>query len=209
MHTTVSTDVSEERAVLPHNCVLAIGLPTTEEDFFLSIRDENREYARRYLGGWQQYRRTFVAPLDVFIQGCREMRVRVAQNLRSSDFRGLFYESAVVTLFTHWTVAGIEFADGTLPIMKAVEAVPDNFSGVFDLAVCHPNALAGLLLRDRPLCSVRYLFGRDARPAFWFPVYTAVYRLLALGGRSYRSAFEEVILELQRQSQGVDKSERL
>jgi hypothetical protein len=188
-----------QQAVLPNNCVLAFGLPTTEEDFEASIRDQNRDYAKHYLAGWEQYRRNYACHVIAFTQRFLALGVQVISDLRGSDLPALFDRGSVVTLFTHWTATGIEFFDGTLPLSKVVEAVPCAFAGVLDLCVCHPDELVALLLRDRPLCSVRYLSER-ASPVFWLTFYAALYSVLKLGGRTYTNAMTEVIIELRHQS---------
>jgi hypothetical protein len=195
----------QQQLVVPQDCVLALGLPTTEEDFLRSMREGNRDYAKHYLGGWVQYQRNFVLPACAFARRCSTLGVKVICGLRSSDFPPLFGRGLVVTLFTHWTATGIEFCDGIVPVAGVVEFVPITFSGVLDLGVCHPDDLVALLLRDRPLCSVRYLSGHLAMPVFWFAFYSAVYQVLALGGRTYSSAVAEVTIELRHQSEGKGK----
>lgn len=199
--------MESERAVLPHDCVLAFGLPLTADDFKAAFHDPNRDYARQYPAGWEQYRRNFASHVEDFIARYKKLGVRVVYGLRGSDLVGLFACGSVVTLFTHWTASGIELCDGILRLSSVVDSVPYTFSGVLDLCVCHPKGLPELLVRDRPLCSVRYIED-DAKPVFWLAFYEALYRLLKLGGRTYRDAMTEIILELRRQTAG-EKDEKL
>jgi hypothetical protein len=89
-----------------------------------------------------------------------------------------------------------------LPLNALVECIPRSFSGVLDLCVCHPDDLVTLLLRDRQLCTVRYLSNR-ANPIFWLAFYAGIYQMLALDkGLTYSEAQTELAIQLRHKSEG-------
>jgi hypothetical protein len=196
------TKARSQLPALPCDCVLAFGIPTDEEDFETSIKDPKRDYSKHYLAGWGQYRRNFVSQVEDYTRRYEALGVHVIRGLQSSEIPALFTIGSVVTLFTHWTVAGVEFCDGILSLPTLVEAVPCDFSGVLDLCVCHPDDLAALLLRDRPLCTIRYLSNK-ASPLFWLGFYAALYELLALRrGRTYSEELTELAIQLRHTGEG-------
>jgi hypothetical protein len=191
------TKTLSQLAASPRDCVLAFGIPTDEEDFEASIKDPHRDYARHYLAGWSQYRSNFVSRVADFTRRSEALGVHVIHGLQSSGIPELFARTSVVTLFTHWTAAGVELCDGILSLPRLVESVPPDFSGVMDLCVCHPDDLAALLLRDRPLCTVRYLSNK-ASPLFWLAFYASLYEILALQrGRTYSDELTELAIRLR------------
>ena len=192
-----------EREASPKDCVMAFGVPTNEEEFSASIDAENREYTRQYFGGWPQYERYFVSRVQHVAPLYEALGVRVVYGLRRTDLPALFKNASVVTLFTHWAASGVELFDGIVSLPEIVMSVPEQFSGTFDLCVCHPDELVDLLLRDRPLCSVKYMSTRKAQPEFWLTLYEALYEILSLGqGWTYSSALNELFIKLRRSDEG-------
>jgi len=186
------------RETLPSDCVLAFGVPTCEEDFNDSLGHRTREYAKQYFGGWQQYDHFFVSPVRRYTEHYKGYGVEVVFDLRSTGLKSLFEMGSVITLFTHWAAEGVELCDGILALPQMVQCVPEGFSGVLDLCVCHPDDLVKILLRDRPLCSVKYLSMRPAQPLFWLAFYAGLYELLSLQQRrTYSTALTELSIRLR------------
>jgi hypothetical protein len=196
------TKTRSQQPVSPRDCVLAFGIPTDESDFEASVKDPNRDYSKRYLAGWGQYRRNFASHVADYTHRYEALGVHVIHGFCGSDLPSLFTLNSVVTLFTHWTVAGVEFCDGILSLPKLIERVPFDFSGVLDLCVCHPDDLGALVLRDRPFCTVRYLSNR-ANPIFWLGFYAALYEILALRrGRTYSEELTELAIQFRHSGDG-------
>src|SRR5262249_35005078 len=128
-----------ERVTLPSDCILAFGVPTSEEGFYLSAADPGREYSGQYLGGWPQYDELFVSQVRRYAKRYTALGVQVVHGLRSVDVTGLFAKVSVVTLFTHWGSSGVELCDGMLSPYGLIKLIPEEFSGVLDLCVCHPD----------------------------------------------------------------------
>lgn len=187
-----------ERVAAPRDCVLAFGVPTSEEDFYLSVEDQNREYAGQYLGGWPQYHKLFGSRVEHYASRYTALGVQVVYGLRSVNLPALFTKGSVVTLFTHWGASGVEFCDGMLSLTDLIECIPEGFSGILDLCVCHPDDLVALLLRDRLQCTVRYISKRPAIPDFWLPFYAALYEILSLPpGQPYSRALTDLSIKLR------------
>jgi hypothetical protein len=187
-----------QRPTLPSGCAIAFGIPTNRSDFTQSLTDPARDYARQYLGGWSQYDKYLLAHINRYAAIYSAFGVHVIRDLTRPVLEVLFRAHAVVTVFSHWTAHGVELCDGILPIRDLVAGIPLEFSGVFDLCVCHPDDLAESIQRARPLCTVKYL-SDPTDPIFWLGVYGAIYEALALDeGKTFTACLTDVVLELRR-----------
>ena len=89
----------------------------------------------------------------------------------------------------------MEFSDGFKPKTEFVSSIPEDYSGVLDLCVCHPTELISLIIAKRPNCTVRYT-PQKVRPRFWLYYYEGLFRLLSAGKYSYIEAFKCLNTEL-------------
>jgi hypothetical protein len=186
-----------ERIIKPEDCAFAFGIPTTRSSFLSDLSNPNKEFARRYDGGWQQYYAEVVSNVEEVCPALNQFGVRVLRDISMEGFWELFAQKdvSVVILFSHWTNrngGAVEFAEGLVSTPAIVDAVPMSFAGVVDLCVCHPEALTTALRALRPNSLVRYV-EVDVIPYYWLPFYAALFNHIENNNVTYLRALEEVI----------------
>jgi hypothetical protein len=170
---------------------IAFGIPTTRDEFFHSLSAPESDYAKRWLGGWGQYRAQFVADLDTVAPDLERVGVALVRGLRVEQLSTLFFNHRVVVLFSHWTGDKVEFFDGMAGAERIVPEIPPDYQGVFDLCVCHPNALVERLLALRPPYFVKYV-RQEAAPHYWLYFYRDMFSYMEAKNADYLDAFEAI-----------------
>lgn len=185
--------------VFPHNCVVAVGLPSSQASFDHSAEASADAYASQFIGGWAQYRVQWMQPLEHFSRVFRSLGVVFLPDVTLESLAESFADPAVsaIVLVSHWGDSAIELANGFVSVDQVVEIVPIDFKGVFDLCVCHPNGLATELGRHRPNCLVRFT-PKSVRPLWWLAYFEGFFQMLSTGKLNYLQAFEALNLELAK-----------
>jgi len=178
--------------VKPANCALAVGLPTSREGFDKALQTETADLAKRFLGGWEQYYSQFAIDFEKIEPQFRNWGVTVVRDASLSDFADLFGRPFdVVILFSHWCADAVEFRGGLSGASAVAAAIPLPFSGILDLCVCHPDALARELRIHRPHCLVKHIPG-EAAPRYWLYFYRTLFSQLRTRDLTYLPAIEDV-----------------
>jgi hypothetical protein len=183
--------------ILPRNCLVGFGIPTSKDAFESAQCDPNRDFAGRFLGGWEQYLDQLIEDIRAFEAAVGPKGVTLVTNLNLRDCGSLFAKGdlRVFILFSHWKDNCVEFHDGLAPFSSFIKEVPWDFAGILDLCVCHPIALVDELEQSRPHCLVRYI-PREAKPVYWLSYYKALFSLLQSGARTYPQAMEDLTIGL-------------
>jgi hypothetical protein len=171
---------------------MALGIPTSQESFLRAQQSDRADFARRFLGGWEQYHHLLGADLEEMAALLRGWGVVVVRDASLEDFAELFAgKFDVVILFSHWNTGAVEFADGLAPVPAVIERIPPAFSGMLDLCVCHPLELVRQLRQDRPALIVKHL-SAEAAPHYWLKFYAILFHQLHSRELTYVEAIEEV-----------------
>ena len=106
--------IVSEKIIKPQNCVLCFGIPTSRNDFFIDIRDEKKEFAKLFKGGWIQYYSQISIHIEKLENIYKELGVKIVHKLTIENFGQILQSKKfdVVILFSHWSKDAIEFNDG-------------------------------------------------------------------------------------------------
>jgi hypothetical protein len=170
---------------------IAFGIPATREEFIWSLSRPESDYARRWLGGWRQYRAQVVSDLETVAPDLDRAGVELVRGLRVGQLASLFVNRRVVVLFSHWAGDKVEFFDGMAGVERIMAEIPPAYEGVLDLCVCHPIALVERLLASRPPYLVRYM-KQEAAPHYWLYFYRDMFSYMGARNADYLKAFEVI-----------------
>lgn len=179
----------------PSECVLAFGIPTSEEEFWEAKEDPTRDFVSNCCPVWQVYKCDVVAHLEEVTPYLKGLGVKIIYGLKLSDLRRLLTDNSnkVVILFSHWRDDSVEFFDGMASADAVVDEVPADFTGIIDLCVCHPVRLA-IKLRDHlPLESLVKFTSSKSTPYKWLYFYWAVFTILDDSDVSYLEALKQSV----------------
>jgi hypothetical protein len=171
---------------------MALGIPTSRECFEKARGSDRSHYAKRFLGGWEQYYDLLGADLQRMERLLRRWGVTMAVDASVDSFADLFTRGFdVVILFSHWDKGAVEFSDGLSPVPAIVQRIPAAYAGLLDLCVCHPLDLVSRLHSERPALVVKYT-AAEAAPDFWVRFYEIVFHQLHSRDLTYLQVIEEV-----------------
>jgi hypothetical protein len=172
-------------------CCLSFAVPTNEAEYYIQADNPaNRDFVPRHCASWTKYYFEFARHIPLVDESLFKRNVRVVRAITLDRLAALFDTYRVIILFAHWNERSVEMADGLVSIPDLVHAVPPQFTGMFDLCVCHPIELVLALKRNRPNCVVKFT-NRPATASTWLWFYEIVFRVLERGDRSYSNALEE------------------
>lgn len=180
-----------EVMVTPADCLLLFGIPTTKQAFFADLNRDDKDFAKLFEGRWARYEYQFVSELNRLRKTFLKAGVQLLENGSLEDFRIGIKRHRVVILFSHWLEDSVEFSDGLQHISAIAEAIPNDFSGVIDLCVCHPNQLAELVRATKPNCTVKYTTA-PATPLMWLNFYSILFQQLHKSPGDYSSTLVEL-----------------
>jgi len=191
----------DQFVIRPEQCVIAFGIPLTETGFRADLARDDKDFAKQFQY-WGRYHSEIASTVERLEPVLRGLGVQVVRDVPLNEFGQLFRkpEFRVVTLFSHWQKAdgvqeaSVEFADGLKKVSSIVDEVPDSFSGVIDLCVCHPDELAAALRKRCPQGLVKDT-SVQATPSFWLHFYHALFTFLRSTGATYFDAVTRVIEE--------------
>ncbi len=188
----------------PSDCVLAFGIPTSEDEFWVAREDSKRDFAKNLI--WQQYDFQFVSHLRKIERRLAKLGLRIVPQLTLQDFGKLFRDPSnkVVILFSHWTNDAVEFFDGMATEEEIIRVIPCEFDGIVDLCVCHPDNLPIRIRNHLPPTALIKHIDVKATPIIWLYFYWAVFTILidsnnSDSGTSYLEALEKAVKEFGRQ----------
>jgi len=193
------------KIIKPYNCVLAFGIPTSEQEFYQDILQPNKEFVKYCCSGWPKYYYEVVSLIEHITPKLQALGVNIVNKLTLNEFARLFQENrfSVIILVAHWKKEDIngdefiEFYDGLANVYDVANQIPQDFSGILDLSVCNPEKLA-LILRNRKVLT-RYIPKRTI-PYIWLSFYTVLFDLLYSHNLAYFDAFEIIANEILDQN---------
>ena len=182
-----------ETATRPDECVLAFGIPTSREAFLRDRDRPDKDFAGRFAGLWRRYDDEVAGPLRAIEPELTGRGVSVEHETTLIRFGELLRDEKyrVIILFSHWHKNMVEFADAMTAADDIVAIVPEDFSGVLDLCVCHPEGLTKGIRAERPRCRMRFCQG-TATPFFWLSFYQALFEHLDGANLPYLAALTQV-----------------
>jgi len=180
------------RIILPKDCVIGFGVPTTADEFADASQSARSDYVKSWYGGLPQFRRTLLGDIERFIRFAKLFELPIVPALTLKKFTMLLAgQFVVVVLFSHFDDDHVEFQDGFFCSQQVLEAVPAAFEGILDLCVCHPFSLVKKLDAERP-CLVKWTEKRAA-PAYWLMIYEALFTALCTHRLTYLEALDEIM----------------
>jgi len=191
---------SSNKFIKPEDCVLGFGIPTSKESFFQDQENENKDFAKMFGGVWSKYYHQFIKDLKLIEPQLLETGLKIKHNITLADYHQMFSNNQLIILFSHWKDDKVEFSNGLRPICEIVDGIPNNYAGIIDLCVCHPNELAVQIREKKTNCLVRYI-PRKATPYFWLNFYLALFNYLKEENISYLKALDDVIAEFLKSTQ--------
>ena len=193
------TVILKHSVVKPSDCALLIGIPTSKETFY---NNPNSDYIKNF--SWPKYQHDIIIPIYKFEKLIRQLGIKVIHKLTYSSFGKIFKDEKidVFILFSHWKNKRIEFYNDFVPIDKIVNKIPNEFTGILDLCVCHPRELIKELRRKKPNCTLRSIDSihqkeAEVTPSVWLTFYLALFKILEEKEITYIMAIHEV-LEIYR-----------
>jgi hypothetical protein len=158
---------------------MAFGIPTCEEEF---LDAKESTIGRDFVIGQNshQYDVQFLSYLRKIEPKFIKLKVKTVHKLTLEDFGRLFQDSSnkVVILFTHWKDNTVEFFDGMATLDEIIKVIPNNFDGIVDLCVCHPENLAIKIRNHLPPTSLIRYTEVENTPYKWLYFYWAVFTIL-------------------------------
>lgn len=184
-------------SVSSQDCLLGMALPTTDVQYQEHRRqNQHRDYIPNLAGAWPKYVYDFLLHYRRAKVGIERNGGRIVEQLTFDKFPSLFSSARIVILFAHWReksgFAGegeVEFYDGLVPVNSVANAIPEDFSGVLDLCVCHPVNLVWRVCQWRSQCLVKFS-ERKVQPRYWIYFYEVLFRILLETEMSYAQALE-------------------
>jgi hypothetical protein len=162
-------------------CVLGFGIPLSEEAFRQQAQNpKGGDFIRSQRLSWEKYRYLFVDSCHEVLKRLRRWNVRIVEELTLAALTEVFLRPPLVTiLFAHWseTEGSVELADGLASPEQVVQLVPNGFTNLIDLCVCHPRQLVDLLKQKCPDCLVKKT-DTKASPLYWIHLYEATFKIL-------------------------------
>ena len=104
---------------------------------------------------------------------------------------------AVVTIVGHWDHSDqVELHDGLHPWQAIARICPDDFSGIIDLCVCHPEPLVRHL-KSTQCGLVRHKVGGPSNPVVWLGLYLVIATLIKDGGAAFDEAMCDAVSRIR------------
>lgn len=170
---------NKSQSLKPSDCVLAFGIPTCESEFWDAQNDSlGRDFLKNKI--WEKYDFQFVKYLNKVEPRLVKLGLKIVHKLTLQDFGKLFRDSSnkVIILFSHWKDNTVEFFDGMATEDEIISVIPNDFDGIIDLCVCHPNNLPIRIRNHLPPTSlIRYTNVKNT-PVIWLYFYWSVFTIL-------------------------------
>lgn len=179
----------------PSDCILAFGIPTSEEEFWDAKDDAERDFVNNCCPVWQVYSFDIISHLKEVTPYFQRLGVNIVYGLKLSDLRCLLTNNSTKTiiLFSHWEDDSVEFFDGMASSDAIVNEVPADFTGIIDLCVCHPKNLPIKLRKHlHPDSLVKYTDNKNT-PYKWLYFYWTVFTMLDESDISYLDALRKSV----------------
>lgn len=192
----------EQKITKPENCVLTFGIPVTKKDFINDQSHPNKYFAKRFHNLWAKYNSQFVSYLNEVRHDLENSGATILYNLTLNHFAQLFSDSKfdVIILFSHWEETGVEFFDGFASVQSIMKVIPEEFSGIIDLSICHPVPLTNAIRRGKPNCVVKYTHN-NAIPFLWLYFYRDLFRYLNKKDTTYMNAVAYIVNKYLKRAQ--------
>jgi hypothetical protein len=182
------------KLVEPRDCVIAFGIPVSLAEYRRDIEAGARhDFAKRVSTRWRYYQWAVVRHSDKLLPIMRENGARVVTNLTLAGFGACLADRtcSVFILVSHWTTHGVEFADGLATVDDVLASIPDEFDGILDLCVCHPDALVSRIRAAKPEIGLVAWTSAKAQLQLWLYFYAAMFKAMTDGRHTYLEILEE------------------
>jgi len=198
--------LEEETVHSPADCALAFAVPMRWAEFERSLGGANRDFVPRLMEAnpgrsaasvWEEYALIAKYALDLSARAKRAGAL-IEFDATYAAWRRALERKPVTVLFAHCRHAAfdaVEFADGLYTVADVAAAVPTDFAGVLDFAVCYSLQLGQAIKARAPRSQVlmnKHETALDLRLA----MLRQALHLIADGGYSYPAAMTEVRLAL-------------
>lgn len=193
------------KVIKPEHCLLAFGIPVTEDDF-LQRKHLKHGFAYRFSERYGEtavveYQRQFLNELRRIEPRLKWLGLKVMHRIDQQRFYALMHQQAydVIILFSHSAgdLEAIEFSDGFMSYQDVLESIPSSYGGFVDFSVCKLTPLAMELKWERLKTTTRYSINR-ALPFFWLGFYLNLFEHLEREDKTYLQAYNEVVAEYLR-----------
>ena len=166
----------------------------TRDAFFRHLQTPaNRDFVVRCCPTWPQYYVEIVRHFEKVRPHLLRCGVTIDTGVTLEGLPKCFAgQREAVVLFAHWTKRSVELDSGLAGIDDIVSCVPANFTGVFDLCVCHPLELVKAVKLARRECLVRFT-NTTATPAYWLHFYRILFETMQQESLSYVDALERTV----------------
>ncbi|MBF0458797.1 MAG: hypothetical protein HQK99_12985 [Nitrospirae bacterium] len=189
--------VITEKYIKPGMCTVAFAMPQNQAAFNKDCEDNRKNLARDlFYGIWGKYCDEFLNPfkkggIEAYM---KRAGVKLVYDVTLDDYGRLFHDEGrpVDILFAHWYEECVEFYDGFATVDQILDKIPDSFSGIVDLNVCHPTSLVEEIGRKKGNCVVRSLY-TTATPYLWLHVYVQVFKIMEAEDITYIDALNRAI----------------
>lgn len=195
--------IVSRRVVKPRDCTFGFSIATTRSEFREQFVDPNRDgFAIKVTKTITKmalrehyYEQEIIRPVKRMRVTANALGAAVQTGVTSSDFRDLLHSSThkVVSLVAHWSDDQVEFADGKFSAAAVSEMIPDEFSGILDLCVCHPRKLIQKILARPNRCYLIKYTDSAATLQLWLWFYIALLKALDDNQFDYINAFNFVM----------------
>lgn len=182
----------------PENCVMLVGIPTTERAFSESIWQDANRFAGRFWS-FRHYETDFLRPFTRFAFRARRLGLRIETAATRSTIRWCTSLPNVhgCVVFSHWDddAGVVELADGFASVGAVVAEFPTDYEGFVDLSTYTSHRLAAELRVSRRRVSSIVYRSSETTPRVWLGFYDLVFRLLHRRDLDYVSATDQIARE--------------
>ena len=194
-----------EKIINPSNCLLAITLPLTKEDFYSDLKNDKKDYARsrkalyegvRKKNLWTNDHLPFVELYNKTKKELVSCGVNIMGNFKIADLKEID-KYDVTTFITHSIKEKnqVEFYDGLFSDLEFVKNMPENYLGIIDLTICNSTFLIEPIKNKHSKCII-IAHEKPATLDFSLIFYKNLMRLLSIKDLNYTDAYTELRLSL-------------
>lgn len=156
----------------PNGWRFLVGLPTTIDEWkTCKLNPSKFDYFRGAEGSEKRFEQVYGRPVRDSLCLLKKLGCAVSRcslNKLGDSITG----AEVITLIGHWNKHDhLELADGLHDWRIVVNAIPEDYSGVIDLCVCHPEPMVRYLDVHRKKALVKYKSLEPSQIVLWLGIY--------------------------------------
>ncbi len=162
----------------PQDWTILVGLPAAVDEWRNCYRNPDKF----------DFFRQFACSKEFDMRSGRPMRDLLRSLVRAgcvvsrcglNEFPCMFKRAKAVTLIAHWDVHGcVELTDGLHNWRDLANSIPEEYTGVLDLCVCHPDEMVRYLrgrFRDK---LIKYKPQKPSGIVIWLGIYGVMAQIL-------------------------------